>query len=232
MHLVVLSVLLSITSRIPLNATPRLPSADGSLKLVQRKGSEHIVVHVSGMKPASLFGGDFNTYVLWLVSPEGKPINAGEIVLVGDEGRLETTTTFQQFEAFVTAEPYYAVDFPSRFVVLNTARTGEMPHFDCKAKGIIYNYERDSLADAKRASGPVHTDLAQAYTAVRLAEQAGAASTAPDELRAAEESLRRTSDLFRERKPFEVIRAAAHQTIELAIAAKRAARNHTAATAR
>jgi len=59
------------------------------------------------------------TYVLWAISPEGRPVNIGE-VLVGDNHRskLEVTTDLQAFALIVTAEPYYAVRRPSNVVIL------------------------------------------------------------------------------------------------------------------
>jgi hypothetical protein len=56
---------------------------------------------------------------LWAISPEGRPVNLGE-VLVGDNRRskLNVTTSLQAFALIVTAEPYYAVQQPSNLVVL------------------------------------------------------------------------------------------------------------------
>jgi outer membrane protein OmpA-like peptidoglycan-associated protein len=56
---------------------------------------------------------------LWAISPEGRAINLGE-VLVGDNNRskLDVTTDLQAFALVVTAEPYYAVRQPSNVVVL------------------------------------------------------------------------------------------------------------------
>ena len=164
-----------------------------------------------------------------MVSPDGRPFNAGEVVLNGGEARLETSTNLEQFSLLVTAEPHYAVDVPSRFVALKMARPSDSTGFECKAQAIAYNYERDSLVNAKEADGPVHTDLEQAYTAVRLAERAGAATLAQDQLRAARQSLRITLQLSRERKPPEAIHAGAHQTVELAVAAQRTAQNRSTA---
>jgi len=56
---------------------------------------------------------------LWAISPEGRAVNLGE-VLVGDNHRskLRVTTDLQAFALIVTAEPYYAVRQPSNAVVL------------------------------------------------------------------------------------------------------------------
>jgi outer membrane protein OmpA-like peptidoglycan-associated protein len=56
---------------------------------------------------------------LWAISPEGRAVNLGE-VLVGDNHRskVRVTTDLQAFAMIVTAEPYYAVREPSNVVVL------------------------------------------------------------------------------------------------------------------
>jgi hypothetical protein len=69
-------------------------------------------------KPTT-FGTEYLTYILWAISPEGRAVNLGE-VLVGDSGhtKLKVTTDLQAFALIVTAEPYYAVRQPSNVVVL------------------------------------------------------------------------------------------------------------------
>ena len=210
---------------IQLSGTSRLPGADGEVKVVETGGPRRLAVHVTSMKPASLFGGDFNTYVAWIISPDRQPVNVGEIQLNGEDGYLETSTKSAGFDILVTAEPHFAVERPSRFVVLKTVHAGEV-------HGVRYNYERDTLARVKRALGPVRSDVPQAYTAIRLAERAGAAALAPEQMLAARESLRQTLELSRERKPYESIQEQAHRTIEFAVAAQRLAENRSTATTR
>jgi len=71
------------------------------------------------------FGGEYLTYVLWAISPEGRPVNLGEVLVGGnDRSKLTATTDLQAFALIVTAEPYYAVRQPSNVVVLeNVVRT-------------------------------------------------------------------------------------------------------------
>src|ERR1700739_1559162 len=70
------------------------------------------------MRPATSLGGEYLTYVLWAVTPEGRAVNLGE-VLPGDNGKdkLNVTTQLQAFGLIVTAEPYFAVTHPSNDVV-------------------------------------------------------------------------------------------------------------------
>jgi len=228
-----LSALLAVsTSQIQLSGTPRLPGAHGLTKVVKGDGTAKLIVELNGVKPATLFGGDYNTYVLWLVSRDGQPVNAGQIALDGDQGRLQTSTDLSNFGIFVTAEPHYAVDRPSRFVILTAAKDTHLPQYECATRGVAYNYERNTLAYTKHAAGPVHTEVQQAFMAVRLAERAGAGTLAPQQLAEARSSLQRTLDVFQEKKPFETVQALAHETIELAVQAQRAAEHRATASAK
>ena len=69
------------------------------------------------VKPTT-FGTEYLTYVLWAITPEGRAVNLGE-VLVGNNHRskLDVTTDLQAFAMIVTAEPYYAVRQPSNAVI-------------------------------------------------------------------------------------------------------------------
>jgi outer membrane protein OmpA-like peptidoglycan-associated protein len=53
----------------------------------------------------------------------------------------------------------------------------------------VYNFEKETLAKSAEAKREVRTDIAQARTAVQLAERAGAAKFAADELNRAKEQL-------------------------------------------
>ena len=72
-----------------------------------------------GLANPTTFGGEYLTYVLWAISPEGKADNLGEVLLSGNErSELTATTSLQAFALIVTAEPYFAVQQPSNVVVL------------------------------------------------------------------------------------------------------------------
>src|SRR6516165_1210435 len=108
-------VFLHKTERILLRSTDRLPEASGVVRVERRGGTTEIEVEIGSMKPASLFGGDYNTYVLWVVPSRGAAENLGEIPLDGDRGRLRASTKATAFAALVPAEPHYLVDTPSPF---------------------------------------------------------------------------------------------------------------------
>jgi outer membrane protein OmpA-like peptidoglycan-associated protein len=99
-----------------------MPAAAGEAKVESKRGALEIEVEFSGLDRPTSFGNEYLTYVLWAISPEGRPVNIGE-VLVGDNHRskLDVTTDLQAFAMIVTAEPYYAVRRPSNVVVLENA---------------------------------------------------------------------------------------------------------------
>ncbi|MGH9861673.1 MAG: hypothetical protein ACRD5F_16760, partial [Candidatus Acidiferrales bacterium] len=183
-------------TEVSLRGTQRLPDASGKAKVERRSGATEIEVELDEMKAAGNFGGDFNTYVLWTISPEGLMTNAGEFVLEGNRSKLNVTTPLQTFAMAVTAEPHFAVSIPSSFVVLeSTWPAGD----DEDAAGLTkiryetlrgaYEFDRETISGAAepRPAADVHSELAQARTAIELAERAGAAEHAPEALQRAQQ---------------------------------------------
>jgi len=106
-------------SRLDFAGTNLMPSANGEAKVNSRRGSIEIDADFGNLQVPTTFGNEYLTYVLWAISPEGRAVNLGE-VLLGDNHRskLRVTTDLQAFALIVTAEPYYAVRQPSNVVVL------------------------------------------------------------------------------------------------------------------
>ncbi|MFZ0433546.1 MAG: hypothetical protein WAL86_12720, partial [Candidatus Acidiferrales bacterium] len=106
-------------TKVDFRGTNLMPTAAGEAKVESKRGTMEIEAEFSGLDVPTSFGGEYLTYVLWAISPEGRAVNIGE-VLVGENHRskLEVTTDLQAFAMIVTAEPYYAVRRPSDVVVL------------------------------------------------------------------------------------------------------------------
>ena len=208
------------SARVQLRSTDRLPDATGVAKVERQGGITTVAAELDGLKPATLFGGDYNTYVLWVVSPDGRIINLGEFMLDGTRSQLQATTNLSTFAIFVTAEPHYLVTIPSAFVVLENEAGKHGSTIRHPILQGIYNFERGSLEDVKEARGKVHTEVKQAFTAVRLAQRARADVLAKDELSQAEHALDETLRLFRHRADQNEITAQARETVRLAVAAQ------------
>src|SRR4051812_32156399 len=107
-------------------ATDLLPKARGEAKVKPHRERVEIQAKFDHMKPATVFGPEYLTYVMWAITPEGRPVNVGEVQvhLKGDSNsELHTTTPLQAFGLIVTAEPYAAVTRPSNLVVLENEIT-------------------------------------------------------------------------------------------------------------
>jgi len=110
------------STKLDFVGTELMLSARGEAEVKSKRGSIAIEAEFSNLDKPTSFGSEYLTYVLWAISPEGRAVNLGE-VLVGDDSRskLKVTTTLQAFALIVTAEPYYAVQQPSNVVVLENA---------------------------------------------------------------------------------------------------------------
>src|SRR3989475_8876436 len=179
------------SERIRLRSTDRLPGAAGEVRIERKGSTTEIEVNLDAMKPASLFGGDYNTYVLWAVPPGGPAENLGELELEGDRSSLLAGTRAQTFALLVTAEPHYLVTTPSAFTVLMNEPEPEAQTIEYQVVEGVYNFERSSLSDVKEAKGKVHTDVRQAFTAVRPAQPDGTPPLAASELGDAPPALAR-----------------------------------------
>src|SRR5580704_7285461 len=168
-------------TKINFQGTDLMPGAAGEAKVESKRGALEIEVEFSGLDRPTSFGTEYLTYVLWAISPEGRPVNIGE-VLVGENHRskLDVTTDLQSFALIVTAEPYYAVRRPSNVVVLeNSIRrdtAGGTEFVDAKYElidrgGYIptgYNF------DPVVISARLPLEFYEARNAVRIAKSAGA----------------------------------------------------------
>ena len=205
---------------VALRSTERLPDGFGKARLERKGSTTDIEVEIGAMKPASLFGGDYNTYVLWIVSPDREMLNLGELVLDGTRSRLHSTTNLPAFAILITAEPHYLVRAPSAFVVLENRPNKRGSRIQYPVLEGVYNFERATLEHVKQARGKVYTEVKQAFTALRLARRAGAADLATGELLLAERALDKTVALLRQGMNRSEIEAQARETVRFAVAAQ------------
>src|SRR5690348_18265077 len=100
-------------TKLDFAGTDLMPAANGQAKVESKKGYIEIEVEFGNLQKPTTFGNEYLTYILWAISPEGRAVNLGE-VLMGDNHRskLDVTTDLQAFALIVTAEPYYAVRQP------------------------------------------------------------------------------------------------------------------------
>jgi outer membrane protein OmpA-like peptidoglycan-associated protein len=192
-------------TKIGFQGTSLLPESKGSAIVESRRGRLVINAKFEGLRPANSFGVEYLTYVLWAITPEGRPVNLGEVLPQGSKNEIEVTTSLQAFGLVVTAEPYYAVTMPSDLVVLQNFVLND------KTQGIIEQvnahysllprgaYTRTAGQHAvlrpitRNESSPL--ELYQAINAVQIAEAAGADKYASDTLATAKQNLQNAQDL-------------------------------------
>jgi hypothetical protein len=219
----VISYLEGSIQTVPLRSTERLPEASGTVKVERKGGTTEIQLELESMKPASLFGGDYNTYVLWVVPPGGRAENLGEVQLTGTRGNLRATTRARTFAILVSAEPHYLTSAPSAFLLLQNNSSEGAPTIQQPLVEGVYNFARSTLDGVKAARGTVHSDVKQAFTAVRLAQRAGAQTLANAAFVEAQHALDETLALWKERRDRTEITAQAREAIRLAVVAQRLA---------
>ena len=185
-------------TRIDFKGTSLLPEARGNAEVASKKGAIHIDTEFKGLQAARTFGPEYLTYVMWAITPEGRPVNLGE-VLPNDEGQssLNVTSDLQAFGLIVTAEPYFAVTQPSDVVVMeNEVRndtTGIVEQVDAKYELLQRGqYEMNvPTADLQPiiADSKTPLELYEARNAIRIAKWTGAEIYASDTLKKAETNL-------------------------------------------
>jgi outer membrane protein OmpA-like peptidoglycan-associated protein len=105
-------------TKINFAGTELMPKARGEAKVESKQGYIEIEVEFDNLSKPVTFGAEYMTYVMWAVTPEGRAINLGEVLLNGTRSKLDVTTDLQAFGLIITAEPYFAVTQPSNLVVM------------------------------------------------------------------------------------------------------------------
>lgn len=174
------------STKVAFQGTPLMSMSKGEAKVESERGVIHVSAKFERMAPPSSFGSEYLTYVLWAISPDGRPVNLGELTLSdygkGSDSNIDATSDIQTFGLIVTAEPYYGVTQPSDLVVMeNVVR----PDTQGVQETINARYEllpRGMYTSQGKAAGfePVLVgkkdpfELYEAENAVQLARVAGA----------------------------------------------------------
>src|SRR6266568_714492 len=216
------------STKVDFRGTALMPRALGDAKVDSHQGYLEVDAHFKNMEPAGMYGPEYLTYVLWAITPEGRPKNLGEVVLNGStNSKLDVTTELQAFGLIVTAEPYFAVTMPSDVVVMeNMIRTdtvGKIEEIDAKfellprgqytANVSPADLRKRAIADPKRP-----LEVLEARNAVQISQWAGADRYASDTFQKAVRLLDEAENYqlrhHQEKKPAAMIAREAVQTAE------------------
>jgi hypothetical protein len=81
------------SSRLDFAGTDLMPSANGWAQVNSKRGSIAIEAEFGDLQRPTTFGNEYLTYVLWAISPEGRAVNLGEVLVGGNHrSKLNVTT--------------------------------------------------------------------------------------------------------------------------------------------
>jgi outer membrane protein OmpA-like peptidoglycan-associated protein len=213
------------SSKLDFAGTDLMPSANGVAQINSKRGSIAIEAEFGNLQKPTAFGNEYLTYVLWAISPEGRAVNLGEVLVGGNHrSKLNVTTDLQAFALIVTAEPYYAVRQPSNAVILenvvreDTKGTTEAVNakYELMERGgyIPTGYKFDPVV----LNAKLPLEFFEARNALRIAQSEGAEQYAPDSYQHAVQLMNTADadaiDKHIERKPLIAVSREAVQTAE------------------
>ena len=215
------------STKVNFEGTALLPRAHGDAKVQSKQGTIDVEAEFRNLEPATKFGPEYLTYVLWAISPEGRAVNLGEVLLNGNgtSSKLNVSSDLQAFGLIVTAEPYFAVTQPSDVVVMeNVVRAdtlGKVEDIDAKYELLqrgqyVFNVDRSQIKPYNLADTKVPIELYEARNAVQIARWTGADKYATDSYQKAVTLLAQAEDYHvrKQRKPTSMIAREAVQTSE------------------
>ena len=217
------------STKVNFVGTALLPRADGDAKVGAQGSSLRIQANFKGLADPETFGPEYLVYVLWAITPEGRATNLGQLHVRDGKSQTDVTTKLQTFGMMVTAEPYFAVTFPSEKVVLaNSVRKntkGTLSEVDANMALLQRgNYSAANLP-AFSMDPKVPLDLYQARNAVRIAKYELAGKYAPTALAKAEAALAQAED-YQKRKQKKPVHTVARQAVQSAEDAREIAVKH------
>jgi outer membrane protein OmpA-like peptidoglycan-associated protein len=212
------------STSVDFKGTDLMPLAKGKAKVDSKSGRLQIDAQFERMMPATKFGAEYLTYVMWAITPEGRPLNLGEVLLDNGHAKLGVTTDLQAFGMIVTAEPYFAVTYPSNLVVVENiiryeTKGWEEP-IDAKfdmLEGSEYTIDvKASDLPASNAKPKTPLELLEARNALAIAKAAGADQYAGDSMAKAQDFLARAEDYLKRKQGLTPIGTVSRGATEMA----------------
>jgi outer membrane protein OmpA-like peptidoglycan-associated protein len=221
------------STKVDLKGTELMPQANGVAKVEAKNkaGRTKVEIELKDMTPPSHLGAEFLTYVLWVVTPEGRTGNTGEILLSKNgEGKLSATTPGQTFSLIVTAEPYFAVRVPSEMVVLQseTRKDTKGKIFPVSQYKLMKRGQYEKLGNplALTPDPNVPLEVYEARNAVDIAKSRGADKYAPEIYSKAEASLKMVENSLAAKADKNTVISTARQTAQFSEDARALAVQH------
>src|SRR5712691_4893005 len=214
----------SIT-KIDFQGTELMSGATGEARVQSKSNRIEIEAKFLGLDEATKFGLEYLTYVLWAVSPGGRAVNLGEVVLKTGGAQVKAIITdMQSFGMIVTAEPYFAVTQPGNTVVLENvfgpATLGKVENIDASYELLgrgIYSSSNTKIENAIFGiDRKTPLELFEARNSIRIAHIALADKYAAPTLAKAELQLRNAEEVYARKSDKKSVIAAAREVVETA----------------
>jgi outer membrane protein OmpA-like peptidoglycan-associated protein len=209
--------------KIDFHGTELMQNASGEAKVTGKKSSVEIDAKFDGLDDPTKFGLEYLSLVLWAISPEGRAVNLGELVVDHNSSHVKAITDMQTFGMIVTAEPYFAVNQPGNMVVMENippANVGRMENIEAKYELLgrgTYSSTNTKIQDAifgiDRKTPRV---LFEARNAVRIANLAAADKYAPSILTKATQQLRSAEEAYVQKRDKSTVETLARETVSTA----------------
>src|SRR5579863_3904124 len=212
------------STRIGFRGTELMPQAIGEAKVESKQGVIKIDAEMQKLEPATKYGPEYLTYVMWAITPEGRATNVGEVLLNGGRSKLDATTELQSFGLIITAEPYFAVTQPSDVVVMeNFVRhdtVGTIEELDAKYELLKRGQYTLNVNPAEikplALDRKVPLELYEARNAIQIARWTGAARYAADTFQKALNGLENAEGYLQGRAGRKPIGTVAREAVQMA----------------
>jgi outer membrane protein OmpA-like peptidoglycan-associated protein len=210
-------------TKVDFHGTDLLQGAQGEAKVEGKKTNFEVDAKFQGMEDATKFGLEYLTYVLWVVSPQGRPVNLGELSLdKSGNAHVKAFTDLQTFGMIVTAEPYFAVTQPGNMVVMESVSINgaATENIDAKYELVTRGTYSSTNAHIQDAIFGIDSktplELFEARNAVRIAHIAEADKYSASIFSKASQQLMHAEDVFRQKQNKAAVEAAAKEAVETA----------------
>jgi outer membrane protein OmpA-like peptidoglycan-associated protein len=210
------------STKVDFQGTDLLQGASGEARVEGKKTNFQIEVKFQNLEDATKFGLEYLTYVLWAVSPQGRPVNLGEITIDhnSNTAHLKAFTDLQTFGMIVTAEPYFAVTAPGNMVVMESSALGAGTDIEAKydlvSRG-TYSSTNTHIQDAIFGiDSKTPLELFEARNALRIARIAAQDKYAAFIISKAGQQLLHAEDVYRQKENKAAVEAAAKEATETA----------------
>ncbi len=209
-------------AKVDFQGTDLLQRASGEARIEGKKTNFQIEAKFQNLEDATKFGLEYLTYVLWAVSPQGRPVNLGEVTLEHGNAHVKAFTDLQAFGLIVTAEPYFAVTQPGNMVVMESSSGSGGGSENIEAKYELaprgtYSSTNTHIQDAIFGiDSKTPLELFEARNAVRIAKNASADKYAAFIFSKAGQQMMHAEEVYRQKQNRATVEAAAKEAVETA----------------